>query len=261
MKYNCAIILTGDIFMSEIIVSACIPSLKEHFLCSCKFKAFTSASPSPIARSQGAMEDSYFNAGSYPLRTAFKDYEKLIFYVESDGSTNWNSGYVIGAGLRIALQLVYNPHSPTVKSCKFINKAAKVWNKANATARNQEGKYEEVTSCAPIIIFGKNKYIWLNKTECEAKIDTTMKCLSLELLECAVPFDSTLSHNDFGKATGLIEQCNKVATENCSDEELKLLVKVKLSDKDGYSEPKPQFTDNQLQLIKNVKNEEGKMNQ
>ena len=61
-----------------------------------------------------------------------------------------------------------------------------------------------------------------------------MELWTLDLVERAVPFDKDGETNDFAKATELIAQCDRVLKENCTKEELDMIIPVEMSSEDNY---------------------------
>lgn len=106
---------------------------------------------------------------------------------------------------------------------------------------DEKNNLVKTTSTAPVVTFGKKKYIWLNKDECENGKEKTMSLVSLELIARAKPFDKDGKTNDYGSeaAKDLRQQCEDEALKFATDEEKKLLVKVRLSEKDGYEKAEP----------------------
>ncbi len=199
-----------------------------------KFPAFASASLSAKAKKDGAYENSNHKAGYYFTRTASPDSSHEVQAVLDFSSLFCDGSRLYGVGLRVALQIIYNPDNSLVKSCKEVSRTAEVWDK-------EKRKFVKTTSKAPVVTFGKKDYIWLNKDECEKGKEKTMRLISLELIARAKPFDKTGSTNDYGSeaAKELREQCQDEALEFATREEKKLLVKVRLSEKDGYEKAEP----------------------
>ncbi len=199
-----------------------------------KFPAFASASLSEKAKKDGACENSDYKAGYYFTRTALPGSSIIVMFVNDVGDLFWDIGDGIGAGLRVALQTIYNPECNLVKGCKEVSRTAEIWDK-------EKRKAVKTTSKTPVVTFGKKDYIWLNKDECENGKEKSMRLVSLELIARAKPFDKDGDTNDYGseEAKKLRQQCQDEAFEFATEEEKKLLVKVKLSEKDGYEKEKP----------------------
>lgn len=233
-----------------LVEEAYLLSAEEYDLLKKKFPAFASAFVSDKAKAQGAYVDSdYEGKGHYPLRTAADPYS-LIFFGHSSGMRVFYSSSSNSAGLRVALQVIYNPECDVVKSCKNEKRTTLVCNENN-------GQDENVTSEAPIVIFGKIKYIWLNKEECEAGTAKTMQLVSLDLLERAVPLDINGFHNDYALAEALRGQVNRIAKENCTKEELDMIVPVAMSKEDGYAKATPITELNENLEIASNRNKDG----
>lgn len=233
--------------MAELVLDAYIPSKEEYDFYYYKFRTFMCADLSEKVRNQyrGAGAIIIPLAGSYWLRSSGSildvDYEDEAWVGERNDtrSTAWCCSDKVF--LRVALQLKYNPECKIVKDCKVVERAQWVFDSENGTIYSSEGKNRFFQSSAPIVTFGKKEYIWLNKKECERGVDKTMKLWSLKVLERAVPFSrkNYRGNNDFGKATELHAQIDRVAKEDCTEEELAMIVPVRMSDKDGYATAKP----------------------
>lgn len=219
--------------MAKLTLFAYVPSASEYDKYFDKFRAFMSADVSEKAKDNGAFaSDNYYNKGWYFLRSAVAGYSHGVWVGYNYVKRLWNYSSIHSAGLRVAFNLIYNPKCNLVKGCRIMERTTKVWDYE---------KYEdiEVTSKAPIVEYGGNKCIWLNKEECERGEASTMELWTLDLIDKAVPFDIKGNHNDFAKATELIEQCYSALTENCTKEELDMLVPVEMSSKDGYERAVP----------------------
>ncbi len=213
--------------MAEITLKAYIPGEEEYQECFKKFPAFMSAKLSERAKKEETF--AYGNNGYFPMRTSSHEPNRIIC-VNYNGSRIPQIAKMPNAGLRVAMQVMYTPESSIVKSTKNLKRVSTLYGD------------QEVTNEAPIVTFGKNEYIWFNKEECEAGKDATMKLCSLNLLAKAVPFEKDMEkgdYADFARATELQEQALQVATENCTEEELEMIVPVKMSDKDEYATAEP----------------------
>ncbi len=197
-----------------------------------KFRAYSSADLSERAAEEGAWK-SDFGTSWYYTRSARAKSSSYVLCVYDDGAP-YDIGLTSGTdgGLRVALQIAYNPECDIVKNCKEQTRTAKIWNET----LTRVGK---VTSTAPIVAYGKNEYVWLNKEECEKGTAKTMELVSVKLLAKTVAFNKKEYNNDFAKAVELQQQCLTVATEKCTEEEKTMLVEVVMSDKDNYNSAKP----------------------
>ena len=103
----------------------------------------------------------------------------------------------------------------------------------------------EVTSEAPIIMYGGKTYIWLNREECQRCQENNMRLLSEHGHDMALPFDCDLNRQstDLADALPLLEQYNQVAFGTCTDEELRFTVPYVLSSRDDY-----EVEDNKMKL-------------
>lgn len=217
--------------MAELKLKAYIPSSDEYEKYFEKFRAFMSADVNEKAEDQGAyISDSYIGKGFFPLRTPWSSNSHELVYGHPSGSLGWSYSDYSDAGLRVAFNLIYNPKSCLVKGSTNEQRTTEVYD---------EGKVIKVTSIAPIITFGDKKCIWLNKKECEKGTAKTMECWTLDLVAKAVPFSRECNHCDFAKAKELQEQCERVLTEGCTEEELVMLVPVEMSKEDYYQKATP----------------------
>lgn len=201
-----------------------------------KFPAFLCASSS--GKKISAYSHPIFKTGYYFTRNPFPgtaDEIKCVYYLGNISRSLSNSN---NSGLRVSLQTIYNPESKLVKTCKKVSKTATIWNDAKSFS---------ITSVAPIVIFGRQQYIWLNKKECENGKEPTMRLVSLDLVAKANAFDKKGKTNDYGSdaVKSLRQQCEEEALgkgcENLSGEERSMLVKVRLTEKDKYENANPIF--------------------
>ncbi len=199
-----------------------------------KFPAFASASLSAKAKKDLAFENSDYKAGYYFTRTALPGSSDGVKYVGTDGDLRWTRSYNYDTGLRVALQIIYNPECNLVKGCKKVSRTAEIWDK-------KKGDTVKTTSKAPVVTFGKKDYIWLNKDECENGKEKSMRLVSLELIARAKQFDKDGNTNDYGseEAKELRQQCQYKAFEFATEEEKAMLVKVRLSEEDKYEKAEP----------------------
>lgn len=220
--------------MAEIINYANLIGEGDYQEIKTKFPAFLSAPLSKKAKKQDAYESDTYNTGWYFTRKAWAGSSGQVESVCTDGDLGWSLSNRSDAGLRVALQTIYNPDSSLVKGCQEISRTAQIWDE-------KKQKVIETTSKAPVVTFGKKQYIWLNKAECEKGDEITMRLVSLELLARSVPFDKEGKTNDYGNkaADEIRKQCEDEALEFATKEEKAMLVKVKLSSKDGYERAEP----------------------
>lgn len=221
--------------VNELVVEVYLPSTLEYHKYSKKFMAFIVAEISKKAKRQGAFGNKdYNNNGYYFFRSAHTGTSHStinVAYGSSTGTYEWYDCDNSRAGIRPMFQLIYNPESRVVKSFREIYKTTSIW--------DSRGMKKEITGKAPIVIFGGKEYVWLNKEECENGIETAMVCWSLELPERAVPFDKSRTHNDFAKAKELRVQAERIVKENCTKEELLMLVAVRMTKTDNYEKVEP----------------------
>ncbi len=223
--------------MSELLELAYVPSASEYDKYFKKFRAFMPADVSAVAKEQGAwVSDNYKGKGYFPMRSPLPGSSDGVSYGYDDGVHAWSSSYNNDAGLRVALNLIYNPDSSLVKGCKYLKQTSLVCDK-------ETDEDIKVTSTAPIITVDGTQFIWLNKEECEAGTAKIMELWSLELVERAEAFDEAGDHNDYAKAEKLRAQCNRfvedLAQKNAEFKEL--LVPVKMSSEDDYETAIPQL--------------------
>ena len=227
--------------MTTLKLDAYIPSKGEYEKYFNKFRAFMSADLSEKAKKQGAFSDKsvFKGKGWYPLRSAWSGSATRIFY-------GTDLGFHIGdlpsgnhAGLRVAFKVIYNPDSSLVQGCRIEKRTTSVINVIDIYSLEIDGNKINVTSSAPIVKFGGKDCIWLNKEDCESGKSKEMELWTLDLVERAVPFDKKMGTNDFAKATELIAQCDRVLKENCTKEELDMIVPVEMSSEDNYEKTTP----------------------
>ncbi len=212
-----------------------LPSVADYNEIKEKFPAYTVAVCSEKARKDELLDtDSLDNIGTYFTRSASPESPKGVMSVSYGGNLDYFLSIRRSAGLRVALQTTYNPESSLVKSCKEVSRKSGLLN-------TETRMLTETTSTAPIVLFGKKPYIWLNKDECEHGTEKTMRLVSEELLARAVSFDKKCETNNYGSeaAAEIRSQCEEEALEFATEEEKSMLVKVRLSDKDGYEKAEP----------------------
>ncbi len=197
-----------------------------------KFPAYASAKLSERAQKEGCWKNATYGTGWYFTRSALMDSSPRVLCGFDDGDLLYRHNYCDHGSVRIALQIIYNPESNVVKSCEMKTKTELIFNRDSA-------QMEKVTTTAPIVVFGKKEYVWLNKEECENGTAKTMELVSVKLLARSVPFDKDGKSTDFAKAVELQKQYFDVATENCTEEELEMLVPVVMNDKDNYNSATP----------------------
>lgn len=221
-----------------LVLDAYIPSLTEYKNFGRKFPAFLSAKPSKEAIKKGVWQSSVYDGnGYYPLRTLA--YSSNFYFCDKNGSYNLTlpSYDPMNSGVRIAFQIKYSPDLKILSTLKKTTKSSKIY--------NEESKQDEFyTGVAPVIEFGGNKFIWLNKEKCENYEQENMILWSLELLEKTKPFNDKYIVKDYAFASNLLKQCSDVLKRNCTPEELKMIVEVKLSSKDNYEKAIPFIKEN-----------------
>ena len=139
------------------------------------------------------------------------------------------------ATVRPSLYLRYDANSSVVSSCTDRYRISNIRRNEDASIfLKDDAPIIEVRSCAAVVLFGENPYIWLNKEECESGIDTEMQLISEFGLEMAEPFDHVHFSTDLANATELLAQYEGAALGSCNEEELNLVVPVVLSSIDDY---------------------------
>lgn len=156
-----------------------------------------------------------------------KDFEKKIFQAMDEVGQTKEEGKAIQ---HMLTQKVTMMSLLKIDRQKYENAKRKI--------KNQE-YLSFYTSEAPVFMFGNRPCLWLNKAEVLKKIDKTMLCWSLEILDVAKPIDSLNAHCDYGKAEETQKQYNTLLKDNCSKEELELLIPVKLTSQDNYQNATP----------------------
>ena len=230
--------------MTTLKLDAYIPSKSEYKKYFDQFRAFMSADLSEKAMAQGAFcSSNYKGKGMYPLRSPFSDSDSIahcenkphnylkIAYGHDFGDIGWFLTPMY-AGLRVAFKVIYNPDSKLVKDFRTEKRTTLVRDFTQGIDIN-------VTSSAPIVKFGGKDCIGLNKAYCEHGISKEMELWTLDLVEKAEPFDKDGKIYDFAKATELIKQCDRVLKENCTKEELDMIVPVEMSSEDNYEKTTP----------------------
>ncbi len=215
--------------MAELRLKAYPVSQRQQMKLANKFRAFASADLSERAEKEGARKSEHYGTGHYPTRSAHGT--SFICYVAAYGALIDVRSNSSDSGVRVALQIIYNPNNSIVKSCHSVKRTAEI--------QITNFKVEKVTNVAPVVTFGKKEYIWLNKEECEAGTASTMELVSLVLVAKSVPFDKNNGTTDFALATEMHEQYLQLATEDCTKEELEMLVNVRMSEKDNYNSATP----------------------
>ena len=167
------------------------------------------------AKSNGAHEYENGN-GYYPIASARSRDKRLMNAYAGKGFLAFQKSDTREAGLRVAFQIIYDSQSDIVKSSH------------EKTQTLNDGE-KEITSTATICKFGGKDCIWLNEEECRNGTEKTMKFWTLELIDKAEPIDENWRHADYGRANKLHDQCYNALTENCTEEELKMLVEVETS--------------------------------
>ena len=232
--------------MTTLKLDAYIPSKGEYEKYFDKFHAFMSADVSEKVKKTNDFYDyaNYEGKGWYPLRSALSGSANRIFFGNENGSLGWLDSESNLAGLRVAFKVKYNPDSNHVKGCRTKKRTTLVY----------DGKKENninVTSSAPIVKFGGKDCIWLNREECENGKFKEMELWTLDLVERAVAFDKygERETNDFALATEPIAQCDRVLKENCTKEELNIIIPGKMSSEDNYEK-----TTSIISIMKNKTN-------
>lgn len=216
--------------MKSIILDSFIPSKEEYQMYKYKYPAFMNPKLS-IKKTNWFGVDSQNTPkyGWFILRSSSKSSHKLLI-CSGDETADFDyknqSKYTIG--LRIAFKLKYNPYSTVFKTLHEESSSIFIHDE-------KKNKEKEIVNTAPIIIFGGNECIWLNKEECENEQNDIMDLWTLDLVDSVFYYDFEEQHIDsFEKAKDLIQDCSKILKQNCSKEELDMLVKVKINEKDNY---------------------------
>lgn len=236
-----------------IILKAYIPSASEYDNVWSKFRAYMGAKLSKKAKNNGTWENDTFKTGYFFLRSALVGSSNGVYYGNAGGTRASGYSGSNGAGLRVAFNLIYNPECNLVKGCKQEKRTAVVYeNGDGGPVYDGNGKTKEITSNGDIITLANGtKCLWLNREECERGEAKTMQFWTLNLVDCAVPFDENGNHNDWSKATKLQNQCENWLKENLSEEEKKMVVPVEMSDKNGYEKATILDTETEIAIAKN----------
>lgn len=150
--------------------------------------------------------------------------------------------YAYDAVVRPAIRISYSEKSRLVRDMNFMKRTSLVRVNDDKSIELNYGIEDsiyprvEVTSEAPIIMFGNKTYIWLNREECERRQENIMRLLSEQGHDMALPFDCDQNRQstDLADALPLLMQYDQVAYGDCTDEELRLAVHYELSNTDDY---------------------------
>lgn len=244
--------------MADLLVDAYILSIDDFDEGWVKVHAFMGKKVSEKAKKQGAFADpvpEFKGKGFYPLRdVSFKSPKELCFGGHY-GARDWDEADTAAAGLCVGVQLIYDPTKDYAKSVEVTRTS---WvDDYVGPINTRDGKFEkkEVTSTADIVTFGGKKYVWINKAECESGDEVTMRLHSLNLEVRAKRIDKNRVSNDFGGkgAKPLRDQCHNFVIEGCTPEEKAMIVKVRISENDGYSSATPIFTEQQAKLVSEIR--------
>ena len=209
-----------------------------------KFPAFRNADFTNEATEHGATKDS--SGGSIMRSCASGLIDDGVYCVSNDGSLDTLPAENKSMALRPTLHLIYNEDSCVVKTQKFVSRESEVSEYKNDY---QYGNCERkrYNGDAPVVEFGGNKYIWLNREDCLNNKSEVMDLIAKDNLDCARSFVDSYEE-EFGDldrliypcAYGLREQTNKVVFKNATPEELALVCPVFLRSKDEFSKAVPQ---------------------
>ena len=237
--------------MAKTNVKAYIPSAEEYKQLKEKYPAFAVKRPNEKALIAGVFKGANWdNQCSFLLRTAN---EKLIPTAKNSVKVGHLTGTIASVyssdaetGLVIAISVIYDPTSDVVKSCREQGQDSFV---------DDGYKKKWIASDAPVVKFGGIRYVWLNKEECETGSCQVMSLISVEVLDKALPISHNGSHSDFTKAETLQAQCEIIAFENATEEELEMVVPVEISSEDGCEKLTYKFTEKQKAIINAQSNE------
>lgn len=215
--------------MKTLLLDAFIPSKEEYQKYKYKFPAFM--------KPKLSKNKNWFNVdpqnkqinGWFILRSSSKkSHELLICSGDEIREFNYTNHSRYTVGLRIAFKLKYNPNSSIFKSIQYKSSSIYIY-------EEKTNKEKKIINTAPILTFGKHECIWLNKEECENELNDIMDLWTLDLVDNVFYYDFEEQHIDsFEKAKDLIQACNNILKQNCSQEELDMLLKVKLNKKDDF---------------------------
>ena len=124
----------------------------------------------------------------------------------------------------------------------------------NYNIKDEDYPRIEVTSTAPIVMFGGKRYIWLNREECQQGQTDIMNLLSEYGHDMALPFDCDLKRQstDLADALPLLIQYDQVAFGECKENELELVIPYLLSSEDDYSSDRHPKAVKTLKLLKSL---------
>lgn len=150
--------------------------------------------------------------------------------------------YAYDAVVRPALRILYNQKSWLVRNMNLEKRTSLVRVNEDKSIYLNNGIEDsiyprtEITSEAPIVMFGGKTYIWLNKEECERGQERTMRLLSEKGHDMALPFDCDQNRQstDLADALPLLMQYDQVAYESCTDYESEAAYPFILTSRDNY---------------------------
>lgn len=150
--------------------------------------------------------------------------------------------YAYDAVVRPAIRLRYDKKSWVVQNMNLERRTSFV--RVNTDDRIEldynieDSMYPtaEVTSEAPIVMFGGKTYIWLNREECGRGKENVMRLLCEFGYDMALPFDCDQNRQstDLADALPLLMQYDQVAYGTCTDCELGEAYPFILTSRDDY---------------------------
>lgn len=203
-----------------------------------RFPSYASANVTGKAKDSG-VERVMCGTGDYVTRCAYVfdsedaalyDYDCIAFadeFGELDGAEVECGIW----GIRASVQILYDEKSKVVASCKQKERTAFVHN-------DETNRIEKVSSVAPIVMFGKKEYIWMNIEECKANDSPVMRLVGVKIIDGYYPVNDPLC-DKYSNLEELQDWCFEAVTEFCSDEEKKSIVSVVMTDEDNFESAKP----------------------
>ena len=164
--------------------------------------------------------------------------------------------YAYDAVVRPSLRILYNEKSWLVRNMNLEKRTSLVRVNEDKSIYLNYGIEDdiypraEVTSEAPIVMFGEKTYIWLNREKCEMGKEMIMRLLSEKGHDMALPFDCNQNRQstDLADALPLLIQYDQVAYEFCADHESELAYPFILTSSDNY-----ESEDNNKKLTKSMR--------
>ncbi len=157
--------------------------------------------------------------------------DNAVFHISHDGGISPYMASFKGYGLRVSIHLKYMSDSKVTKSC--VNKTLTNNICTHAINYNPGNSFPlTITSTAPVVMFGKREYLWLNRNECETNQEDFMDLVSLKIIAKAKGYKK--GEFNFADNKKLQRQCVEKALQDSDEEELPLVMKGFLFEQENY---------------------------